>query len=296
MSAFSELLGGSDWLASRNILEKGINMTNLEAKIPQRVRAVAGYSIVVFFLIMEMSLAASAAAHSPQRDAAAISTLQNSIIALGGSNAVAAIQDCIVTGTIANQNGTNNSFTWTTSGNEFRIETTTTKGGTVYLSGHGSPAWIMNGNTSALNSFMARANPLLYLPAYALLQKLNNPIYTLKYVGVVQLNGANVVQVHISDDSDSVGTMVTPQDWFFDPVSFLPVRAQFREPANENAADFTNATVDMSQFVQFGPILVPSTISYTEDNGASKIVTVVAVAFNSGVPPSVFDPPQGGQQ
>ena len=168
-------------------------------------------------------------------------------------------------------------------------------GGTnVFLSGHGSPAWVMNGNTSALNYYMARASLPFYLPTLVLFQELSNPIYTLKYVGVVQLNGTNVVQVHISDDSDPVGTMVTPQEWYFDPVSFLPVRVQYREPSNENASDYANATFDMSQFVPFNGVLVPTTISYS--NGVvSETITISAVTFNSGVSQSVFDPPQGGE-
>jgi hypothetical protein len=132
---------------------------------------------------------------------------------------------------------------------------------------------------------VARANLPFYLPPYVLFQELNNPIYTLKYVGPVQLNGNQVIQVHISDDSDPVGTQVTPQEWYFDPVSFLPVRVQFREPANEN----------MSQFTLFDAVLAPATISYS--NGVvSETITIGAVTFNSGVSQSVFDPPQGGQQ
>jgi hypothetical protein len=271
-------------------------MTNLAVIHPERAKSVAGYAIAVLVLMMGLTAAVSAVTQSPVRDSAAISTLQSAITALGGENAVAAIQDCILTGSILNSNGTSNNFNWTIAGSEFRIEATTAKGGTnVFLSGHGSPAWVLNGNASALNSYVARANLPFYLPPYVLFQELNNPIYTLKYVGPVQLNGNQVIQVHISDDSDPVGTQVTPQEWYFDPVSFLPVRVQFREPANENAADYGNATFDMSQFTLFDAVLAPATISYS--NGVvSETITIGAVTFNSGVSQSVFDPPQGGQQ
>ncbi len=271
-------------------------MTNSAATSSERAISVAGSAIAVLLLIVGLLAAASGATQSPERDSTAISTLQSAITALGGANAIAAIQDCILTGSIVNADGTSNNFNWTIAGSQFRIQTATPNGGTnVFVSGHGSPAWIMNGNTSALNYYMTRANLPFYLPPYVLFQELNNPIYTLKYVGAVKLNGANVVQVHISDDSDPVGTLVTPQEWYFDPVSFLPVRVQYREPANDAAADYTTATFDMSQFVPFNGVLVPNTISYS--NGlVNEMVTIGAVTFNSGVFPSIFDPPQGGQQ
>jgi hypothetical protein len=276
--------------------EKDLDMTNSATTNSERAKSIAGSAIAVLFLILGLLAAASAATQSPERDAAAVSTLQSAIGALGGANAVAAIQDCILTGSILNVDGTSNNFNWTMAGSEFRIQIATANGGTnVFVSGHGSPAWILNGSTSPLNSYMARANLPFYLPPYVLFQELSDPIYTLTYVGVVQLNGKNAVQVHISDDSDPVGTLVTPQEWYFDPVSFLPVRVKYRGPSNNSAGDYTTATLDMSQFVPFGGVLVPTTISYS--NGVvSEMLTIGAATFNSGVSQSVFDPPLGGQQ
>jgi len=277
--------------------EKEPHMTNLAATGHlARAKSVPGSLVAVLVLVLGLTAAVSATTQSPERDAAAISTLQSAITVLGGSNAVAAIQDCILTGSALYSDGTDRSFNWTIAGSQFRIQMATANGGTnVFLSGHGSPAWILNGNTKPLNYFMARANMPFYLPPYVLIQELSNPIYTLRYVGVVVLNGKNVVQVHVSDDSDSVGTLVTPQEWYFDPVSYLPLRVQYREPSNEKAVDYANATFDMSQFVPFNGVLVPTTISYS--NGVTnETITIGAVTFNSGVSQSVFDPPQGGQQ
>jgi len=271
-------------------------MTNLLATNSERAKSLAGSALAVLVLMLGLVAAASAAAHNPERDSAAISTLQSAITALGGSNAVAAIQDCILTGSMLNADGTSNAFNWTMAGNQFRIQVATAKGGTnIFLSGHGSPAWVLNGNTSALNYYIARANLPFYLPAYVLLQELNNPKYTLRYVGVVALSGQSVVQVHASDDSDPMGTLVTPQEWYFDPISFLPLRVQYREPANENAAKYDTATYDMSQFALVNAVLVPYTISYSDDS-MKEVFSISTVTFNSGVPQSVFDPPQGGGQ
>ncbi|MBI3477119.1 MAG: hypothetical protein HY010_15405 [Acidobacteria bacterium] len=268
-------------------------MTNLAITDSRKTNYMAVSAIAVIVVIIGLAIPALAA--TPQRDNAAIKTLQSAVAASGGADALAAIQDCVVTGSILNSDGTNRSFTWTTAASEFRIEVATADGGTnVFLSGHGSPAWIFKRKTSSLNPYMARANLPFYLPPYVLLQELNNPVYTLKYIGVVSLNGAKVVQVHISDDSDPMGTLVTPQEWYFDPVSFLPVRVQVREPANENAASYETATYDMSQFVVVNSVMIPQTISYFNDS-SSEVISIGAVTFNSGVSPNTFDP-QGGSR
>ncbi len=272
-------------------------MTNLEARSAYRVLSVAGSSIVVLVFIMGMSVFANAATHVPERDSAAISTLQNAITALGGANVIGSIQDCILTGSFQYSDGSTKNFNWTIAGVEFRRELDFPNGGTsVFYSGHGSPAWTRNGTTSGLHYHVARANAPLYLPPYVLFQELNNSVYTLKYVGTVQLNGKNAVQVHISDDSDALGTLVTPQEWYFDPVSFLPLEVQFRQPSNENAADYTNAVFAFAPFAAVSGILVPTTITYSQDNAPNMMITIGSVTLDSGVSQNVFNPPQGGGQ
>lgn len=261
------------------------------------IRGILAAATAVLFTFVLVLQASAAVNNSPQRDTAAISTMQSAITALGGSGVVAGIQDCILTGSILNSDGTTAAFNWTIAGREFRRELDFANGGnTVFYSGHGTPAWTRNGTNSALRFHMIRANPPLYLPPYILYQELNNAIFTLKYVGAVQLNGKNAIQIHVSDDSDVVGTIVTPQEWYFDPVSFLPLQVQFRQPTNENAADFVNATFVFSQFGTITGILVPSVISYSQDDAPTKTITINSIVFNSGVPPGVFDPPQGGGQ
>jgi hypothetical protein len=272
-------------------------MTSFAATDSVRAKSAEGLAIALLVVVIGLVATASAVAHSPQRDSAAINTLQNAITALGGANVIGSIQDCILTGSVAYSDGSTKNFNWTIAGSEFRRELDFPNGGTsIFYSGHGSPAWTQNGTTLALHYHMARASLPLYLPPYVLFQELSNSIYTLKYVGVVQLNGKNVVQVHISDDSDAVGTLVTPQEWYFDPVSFLPVGVQFRQPSNENAADYGNAAYVFSQFLPVNGVLVPSPISYSQDNAPNKTITINSVTFNSGVSQNVFNPPQGGGQ
>jgi hypothetical protein len=261
------------------------------------VRNGLGALSVSLLAISLVAAAGAAVAHTPERDASAISTLQSAITALGGATLLGSIQDCILTGSVLYSDGSTKNFNWTIAGVEFRRELDSPNGGSsVFYSGHGSPASIRNGITSAVNYHVARASLPLYLPPYVLFQELNNSANTLKYVGGAQFNGQNVIQVHISDDSDPVGTMVTPQEWYFDPVSFLPIAVQFREPSNENAADYENATYTFSPFVLTNGVLLPTAISYSDDNSPNRTITISSVTFNSGVSQTVFNPPQGGGQ
>jgi hypothetical protein len=272
-------------------------MTSLAATNSERAKLLAGSALAVLVLTVGLVATAKAQARNPERDSAAISTLRSAITAMGGANLVGAIQDCILTGSVLSGDGTSKNFNWTIAGIQFRRELDYPNGGTsVFYSGHGSPVWATHGTTSALNYYIDRANMPLYLPPYVLFQELNDPIYTLKYVGAVQLNGNNVVQVHISDDSDALGTLVTPQEWYFDPVSFLPVEVQFREPPNENPTEYVNATFVFSPFVSVSGVLVPSAIAFAQDGLPNMTISVRSVTFNSGVSQNVFDAPQGGRQ
>jgi len=251
-----------------------------------------------FFAIVLLAIPISAVAQKspPQRDASAITTLQSAIAVLGGTPAMASIQDCVLTGTTTPTSGSARNFTWTVAGSEFRIEATTNNDSAVFVSGHGSPARITNGTASPLNYHMARAQLPLYLPGYILFEELSNSQLTLKYVGPVTLNGLKAVQVHISDDSDPVGSLVTAQEWYFDPGSFQPLSVEFREPSNDNAADYVNAAYQFSQFQVVNGISGPTQLAYYEENVQVAVMTAASVTFNSGVSPSVFDAPQGGQQ
>jgi hypothetical protein len=234
----------------------------------------------------------------PIRDAAAISTLQSSIAAMGGSSVAATIQDWTVTGTLAGTVSTQaaKTFTWTGAGTEFRVEVDSGSTTNVFVSGYGTPGRISNGTSSAINYHVARAALPFYLPAFLLQQHLNNTVLTLKYVGATTVNGLAAVQVHVSDDSDAVGSLVTPQEWYFDPVSFLPIHVDFRLPTNENANDYSPASFDFANTQLINGMLVPYQISYSKDGALFETFTVSSVVFNSGVPPVTFDPPQGVSQ
>ncbi len=196
-------------------------------------------------LLVLFSIALPAHAQGgPVRDATALTVLQSSVSAMGGLSIWQAVQDWTITGTVSvsgsGQPASN--FSWIGAGTEFRLETDTNDTTNVFLSGHGSPAWISNGNVSSLNSYVSRATPPFYLPGIRLVQELVNQQLTIQYVGAAMVHGTAAVQIHVSDDSDAQGSLVTPHEWFFDATSFLPLQVQFRLPPNENPANYINGT------------------------------------------------------
>ncbi len=252
---------------------------------------------VVLLSLIAMGLLAHAQG-GPVRDASALTVLQNSVSAMGGASGWGGIQDWTLTGNVSTSGSgqPSSNFNWIGAGPEFRMETDTGTTASVFFSGHGSPARMLNGAVSGLNYFVARANPPLYLPGVRLLQELNNQALTIQYIGGVQVHGVPAVQIHVIDDSDAAGSLVTPHEWYFDATTFLPLEVQYRVPPNENAGDYLNGTLDFWQFQTASNLLAPSQITFSRANAPTKSITVGSVTFNSGVPQSTFDPPQGGGQ
>jgi len=240
----------------------------------------------------------SSAQGGPVRDPAALTILQNNLAATGGVGVWSSIQDWTLIGTVSTSGSgqSSSNFSWIGSGVEFRMETDTGPATSVFYSGHGAPARSFNGDLSALHQFVARANPPFYLPGVCILQELNNQALTIQYVGGIQIHGTAAVQIHVSDDSNPESSLVTPHEWYFDASTFLPLEVQFRLPPNENAGDYLVGILDFWQFQVVGGLSVPSQTTISRANAPTKTVAVASVAFNSGVSPSTFDPPQGGGQ
>ena len=231
-------------------------------------------------------------------DAAAISVLQSSLSAMGGTSAWNSIQDWVITGSVSSNASaqTNATFTWKGAGNEFRFEIDGNQTTNIFVSGHGAPARVVNGTSTPINYHVARANAAYHLPGFRLLQELNNSQLNIRYIGAATVQGRPAIQVHVSDDSDSIGSLVTPHDWYFEPVSFLPLRVTVRLPTNENAGDYLNGAFDFAQFQSVSGVLVPFQVSLSKDYAPQKVFAVSSTIFNSGVPSSAFDTPNGGGQ
>lgn len=262
--------------------------------------------IVLFGFALQSALAqapspsptASPTPPAPVRDAQAIATVQAAIAAMGGTVAVAAIQDTSVQGTIQDQGSSGSptqSFTWMSSGGQFRTQVATATDTRIYVSGYGSPVDQEDGVNTAIPFFVAQANLPYEVPALVLLNEVNNPNYTLSYVGTTTINGNPAIHVHACDDTDYTSYLVTPQEWYFDASTGLPVRVEYLLPQNTTPQNSWSLSIDFANYTATGGILVPYQLTMNA-GPVVEIATVNSVAFNSGLSASLFAAPSGGAQ
>jgi len=141
---------------------------------------------------------------------------------------------------------------------------------------------------------MALANLPFHLPAVLLLRELNDSTYSITWQGTVTLGGVTAARIRISLDTDSVASLVTPQDWYFDSSTGLPLRVEHRLPDNLRPEIFTAAAEEFSDFRAVARVAVPFRMVSYGDGEQIAVIMVSSVDFNSGIPPGSFDLPTGG--
>ena len=234
-----------------------------------------------------------------QRDPQALAILQNSIAAMGGLAAAAQVTDTVVMGNVqpaASSSVKPGTFTWKTAGPDFRYEKQSATASQVFVSGHGQPASIRGGAVTSFKPHITLANPPLHLPALFLTTVLGNKQYSVNFVGKADVNGAPAVKVRISLDTDPLSSLVTPQDWYFDAASAIPLRVEHRLPDNRRPENFVLAADEFADFRVVAGLLVPFKITSYEEGKLVAVETVTAVSFNNGLTSSEFDAPTGGAQ
>ena len=144
--------------------------------------------------------------------------------------------------------------------------------------------------------FVAQANLPYELPALVLLNELSNPNYTLSYVGTATINGNPAIHIHTCDDTDLVSYFVTPQEWYFDARSGLPVLVQYGLPKPRNMQTSWPVSTSYANYQVVNGILVPYQLTMNV-GPVVEVATVSSVAFNRGLPSTQFQaPPAGGAQ
>jgi hypothetical protein len=252
---------------------------------------------LLFLLFLCGSISLFSQNQTPVRDDRALMIVQTAIVSMGAANSESVIQDCVLIGTndSDSEKEPHKDFTWTIAGNEFRYDVTSAKGSGYFVSGHGKPANVSNGKVTAIREYVARASLPYYLPGLLLSRELASSNYSISYVGTASVNGRQAVQVHLSDGSDKIAALVTPQDWYFDLSTGIPLRVEFRIPPNENPKDFVIGTFDFSGFQTVSGMRIPFKISFFQEKHPLKRLRFKSVAFNVGVSASIFDAPEGGQ-
>jgi len=109
-----------------------------------------------------------------------------------------------------------------------------------------------------------------------------------------------VVRVRTSLDEDRISSVVSPQEWYLDATTGLPLRVEFRVPEISHdithPLDYEAEAFDFSNYQRVGGMLVPHSLAAYSQGSPKAVIMVTSVNFNQGLSPTEFDAPTGGTQ
>jgi hypothetical protein len=258
-------------------------------------------NILLWFCVLTFSVptfAQQSAAVAPQRDPAALATLQSVIAAMSGQTTLPQITSAQITGTInpvGNSGYSAGNFTWTvaltTVGYEFRNQFQSSGNTQIFVSGHGAPAVSANGKVTRLLGHMSQAVSLNHTPLLALLAATLNTGITVTQSSPAQIGNVLAMHIHISDDADQVTQAVTPQEWYFDPNTSLPLRVVYRAPDSLNALSWTSESRDFANWQSLVGVLLPLQVTNSSKGVPTTVTTISSIQLNVPVAQSQFDLP-----
>jgi hypothetical protein len=256
---------------------------------------------VLFFLLIlasSLRLKSQQPVVTPRSDPQAVSVLQQAMVAMGGRDVPARVQSVLAQGSSVPAPGISDppgsvsmEDFFSSQSHEFK-DTFQSAGLTqTFVSGHGNPELLSNGHTKKLTPHVANARLATHLPMMVLAQFLANTNCNISLVGQATVNGQAAIQVHIHIDTDIVQQTLSVQDWFFDPVTRLPLRVEYRIPDTTNVLFFLKAAADFSDFRSVHGILFPFRLVSYVDGKPRDMLTFSTLAVNQPVASADFDLP-----
>jgi len=152
-----------------------------------------------------------------------------------------------------------------------------------------------NGTTQQLKEPVLRAMFVPALVGSVLLQAINNPNYSLEYGGTGVVGTTNVAIVKISSQATRSDSFVTPQTWYFDASTGLPLRIDYRLPGERDFRGFLPATLDLSSYSAVAGVLYPFQSVATIAGRRTISTTVASITVNPAIHSSTFDAAGGAQ-
>jgi len=228
----------------------------------------------------------------PTRDPQALEVLQTAITAMGGAALIGQIQSWQLQGqlqhttTNGNEEGT---FSWEAAGTEFRIQTVTPSGTNVIVTGHGTPGVVSAGKSQAMPAHVVRAMFVPALIGSVLLKEFQDPNCSVESQNDTTLGSESVKVVTTTVRSSQMEAMVTPQTWYFDSNSGLPVRVEYRLPGMVGPRLYVASAHDFSNFQNVGGALYPFQIVTSRRGKQSDVVNLQSVIPNATISPDDFN-------
>ncbi len=190
---------------------------------------------------------------------------------------------------------TMSSFLWEDdlSGNvpEFRKEIRSGNSMRVFVSGHGMPAQQRNDRQKQLSQQIVLAAPPLYLPGVVLARQLKDQGCSFRLIN----EDSDLIHIRISWDINSTTSFSSPQDWYLDPGTKLPVRVRYLPPSTQQLGHVDPASMDFSDFRVISGIAVPFKIVGHGSDQQRRTFVVTDAQTNSKIDPTHFETTRGQQ-
>ena len=262
-----------------------------------RVNTALHELFVALFLILGPSTLALAQS-SIQRDQEALTIIAKSVIASGGQELLASIQDVTATGTVTYGSANQPTGTVTVKGrglSELKIEANlptgvrtvvATAGGGSLTDTNGEIRPILRQSANDLGGFT-----LPYLPLFAAVQSTSTSI---TYVGLVTHDGVSEYDIRVQNvytvQQDATGNLGVREahDFYIDPKTYLIAAisdlVHFGGPNDQGVPH----EVLFSNYQAENGIMVPLNIEESVRGTTGMTMTFTQVTFNSGLTDSTF--------
>jgi len=262
----------------------------------------------VLILLLELSVQLASAQTSPLtptvRDPQAVLILRQALAAMGGTQAVSAIQDAVAIGhRVPLGDETPRPFTWKYKWGEQIYESwedSDDDGNTRRFASGSKGTILVEKKDRILFPRTDAPHAIGFLPFLMLLRELTNTQYAISAPEtVVTASGRNTARIHVELQTDSDSRVMTPQDWFFDARTNLPVRVEYvanvgPKGAWNRASDkipHPPAAWDYDNFHLIGAVVVPLKLSQSINGEPFGVIALDSVVFNNGLSSSDFDVP-----
>ncbi|HWY55439.1 MAG TPA: hypothetical protein VNZ03_13295 [Terriglobales bacterium] len=235
----------------------------------------------------------------PQRDTQAVSLLQRSFVAMGGSGGTS-LSSVLLQGQMTTEMGTKQvvgSLTVKCAGPNICRQDFTSDSyshSTVVNVDHGVE--IMDGSTVRLPMHTLINHPIKYFPVFTELAAWMDPNLSIVFVGEESLNGSPVHHIHVEkylagldDKMSALYSKVSGTELYLDTASLSLVKRSQHVPIFQNmGSTFVLDQLFSGYQVQNG-FSIPHEISVSLNGSHFADIQITAVTFNSGVSNSDFE-------
>ncbi len=245
--------------------------------------------LLILALLLTHDLCAQQSGNSR---ALALSVLQSSIAAMGGSLPADSVASGAVTTTAGSltENGTIVIFT---RGSDQTSEQLQTPSGTTTVYSHGNASQVQGTNLTPQPLELAVTAQSAYFPLQLFTNAVNDPDSAFIYIGVETVN--NISAHHIRywkafASSPQLATLAafSTRDVWIDAVSNLPVKVAYSDHASDGAVPAVSKGVTYSNYQVFNGVLYPLTIQKSVNGTPWATITLSSVVFNTGLTDANF--------